>query len=336
VSIARERRENQLAFHIRHAVPHDARIGRGCQGDAVTLERIDRQIESARSRKCARCRSHAQNEAVRLHLSLAGGDRDKPAAGANRTVHVCAEQPFDIALPSQAERKPRTERRAISDLFGGREDAACEFADVELERRLQRQAFGRRQHLLAVLASLSGDRASRGVEFPPAAEYHKLAGGSQPERKHQALGKPRQFAPAQGGERELRCNGLAHRRRPAGEQESRAPADQGRIEAGADTHRRIRRQQQRWQLLEGCRRRQRCHERVRELAAIGGAGVFRGGSVPVDDDDVVPGLGEAPCGRQSDDAGAQYTDLHFGSLALSDRPIGTREPIGRRVVACQG
>jgi hypothetical protein len=92
---------------------------------------------------------------------------------------------------------------------------------------------------------------------------------------------------------------------------NRAPQE---IRAGsrpADAHRRIRRQQQRWQLLEGCRRRQRRHERVRELAAIAGAGVFRGGSMPVDDDDVVPGLGKAPCGRQPDDAGAQYTDFHL-------------------------
>jgi hypothetical protein len=33
--------------------------------------------------------------------------------------------------------------------------------------------------------------------------------------------------------------------------------------------------------------------------------------MPVDDDDVVPGFGKAPCGRQSDDAGAQYTDFHL-------------------------
>jgi hypothetical protein len=125
------------------------------------------------------------------------------------------------------------------------------------------------------------------------------------------LRQPRQLAPAQGGEGELGCNRLAHGRRPAGKQESRAPGNQGWTEASADAHRRIRRQQQRWQLLECCRRSQRRHERVRELVAIGGAGAFRGGGMPVDDDDVVPGLDKAPCGHQSDNAGAKYTDLHF-------------------------
>ncbi|WP_275190480.1 hypothetical protein [Bradyrhizobium sp. CSA112] len=272
---------------------------------------------------------------VRLHLPLAGVDGDQPAAGTNRPDNWRIEQPFDVASLPQAGRQRRTEGGAVADLLGSGKDAAGKLICIWSERRLQRDAFGRGQDLLTVLLAGRDNGAACRLEFPCGAVDHELAGGPQSERQAQGLRQPRQLAPAQSGKRELCRNGLAYGCRPAGEQESRAPGNQVRIEAGADAHRRIRRQQQRWQLEQCRRRRQRRHERVRELSAIGGAGVFRGGSMPVDNDDVVPGFGKTPCGRQSDNAGAKYTGFHFRGSVLDDRPIKTREPIGRRVVAHQ-
>ena len=55
--------------------------------------------------------------------------------------------------------------------------------------------------------------------------------------------------------------------------------------------------------------------------------------MPVDDDDVVPGLGKALGGRQPDDAGAQYTDFHFRVsswvIARSERENRSGEGLSR-------
>src|SRR5207253_2049427 len=143
------------------------------------------------------------------------------------------------------------EYRAIPDLPGGREDAAGEFAFVELQRRLQGQALGWRQHLLYVTcAGLADDSTARRGEFAWRAEQHQLAGGTQSEGKRQRLRQPRQLVTAESSERELRGDGVAHCGGAAGEQKAHAPGDQLRVKAGPETDGRTLCDQQRGQLQQ--------------------------------------------------------------------------------------
>ncbi|MCY1218945.1 hypothetical protein D9M72_309010 [compost metagenome] len=295
--------------------------------DAVALERPQHRPYAQRPQQRHAADASGHDHHVGRHHAAGGPHAGHAPALLHQLLHDGAEahRHAGVRPVLQQPCQRQAEAVAVAHLLARRVDGAGNLVADAGQRGLQRHAgIAVQRLLLAAQAGLVIEQAAGRCECLRVAVHHQLAAPRKIEagaavvmmmlfdkRLHQvARIEPQPQQLARGG---LAGGGVAH------PHEGRQPAPLRRICRGAETHRRIAPQQPARHLGHHARPGQRRHIAVAELPAIGKAGLLGRPVVALQHRHLVAVLGQAPCRRHADHAGAHDHYLHCHPLIALSR-----------------
>ncbi|MCY1549587.1 hypothetical protein D9M68_857610 [compost metagenome] len=113
------------------------------QGQAVALERVDRQVQAQGAGQAGAMIARGENEGIGDDGFFAQTQRLNLAGGMYEAGHRAAAEAAIAATGLQALLQHLAEAQAIGDLIAGAVDAAGQLPGDALQCRLQCQALGR-------------------------------------------------------------------------------------------------------------------------------------------------------------------------------------------------
>ena len=306
---------DHFIFTVGHAdARHAGRIGCGAciDGQAVTFERINRQIKIELFCLPGVGGAHRQHIGVGMHIAGGGAHRaNHPMLIALDVLHGSVGHE-DHAACAQQRFHRHTKIVAVAGVFAGRVDAAADARTDMSQRRFLRKHLAMRQRfLLAAMLALERQRALGAVKTVRVGKDHQLAVAAKIEgdlfigddvvnQIAAVVCKAQQMHRGNFGLRAI-----------AGRHKFEAPAPLVEIEARVKTQRRIAAQQPRRNLRHHAGSGQRRDIAVGKLPAVGIARFQSGVRVALDHGYPMTRLVQVISGGDADDAGAEYADMHI-------------------------